>query len=168
MNEITPEEFARLFPNASASTVARNSGPLRQPKDCSAGKFIGVSKALRESHSPSKPKVLATPGMSEMERRLNKTEKRFLARLRAAGMEEANIGIQDVTFRLAFDLRYTPDFRTTIGLYGSSMTFWEVKGGFEREDAAVKIKMAAAKFPYFNFIKAVWKDGRWTETVIRP
>lgn len=164
MNEITPEEFARLFPNASASTIARNSGPLRQSKDCSAAKFIGVSQALRQSHSRSKPKVLATSGMSEAESRLNKTERRFLAELRSRTARYSYVGIQEITLRLGWDTRYTPDFNCVTDT--NTVQFFEVKG-FMRDDARVKLYTAAAKFPWFWFWLVKWKDGKWVETLVK-
>lgn len=117
-----------------------------------------------ESHS-SNPRTPRQP-VANTEDRLNKTEKRFLAVLRArTSPTYETIGIQEITLRLGFDLRYSPDFHTVSP--SGMITFYEVKGGFEREDAIVKLKAAAAKFPYFRFIKAVWKDGQWAETTIR-
>lgn len=155
VNEKDSAAFYEKFPELLA-------GKLNKTHGSSVGKAVGktlVEVLIREMEALPPP-----TGESEMERRLNKTEKRFLAVLRSRNYKL--IGIQEITLRLAFDLRYTPDFHT--GYYGGSITFWEVKGGFEREDARVKIKMAAAKFPHCQFIKAVWKDGLWTETVIRP
>lgn len=105
---------------------------------------------------------------------LNKTEARFLAMLKA---EQPNkyVGCQNITFRLAHDLRYTPDFWICPGfddgmLGVKKMTFWEVKGPFIREDSMIKLKTAAAMFPMFTFILAQEqeKDGQWTTKTIPP
>lgn len=124
-----------------------------------------VQNLILQSAVELPPKVT---GASTMEERLNKTEKRFLERLRRLYYPPAYyLGIQEITIRLGFDLRYTPDFHVC-RFESGSLYFYEVKGGFEREDAAIKIKMAAAKFPFWQFVKAVWKDGVWTETIVRP
>jgi hypothetical protein len=56
-----------------------------------------------------------------------------------------------VTLKLAKDTRYTPDF--FVVLYDGAIQCHEVKG-FWRDDAKVKIKVAAEKFKHFIFIAA--------------
>lgn len=149
VNEKDSAAMYEKFPQLRAGKLNKTLGKTQ------VDVFTGTLEVLRPPPT----------GESEMERRLNKTEKRFLAVLRDRKYQ--TIGIQEITLRLAFDLRYTPDFHT---FYAPTdlFTFWEVKGGFEREDAAVKIKMAAARFPHWQFVKAVWEEGLWTETVVRP
>ena len=53
-----------------------------------------------------------------------------------------------VTLKLADDTRYTPDFYV-LELDGS-VSLIEVKG-FMRDDALVKLKVAASQFPEFRF-----------------
>lgn len=53
-----------------------------------------------------------------------------------------------LTLKLADDTRYTPDFYV-LELDGS-VSLTEVKG-FMRDDALVKLKVAAAQFPEFRF-----------------
>ena len=53
-----------------------------------------------------------------------------------------------LTLKLADDTRYTPDFYV-LELDGS-VSLVEVKG-FMRDDAAVKVKVAATEFPEFRF-----------------
>jgi hypothetical protein len=70
-----------------------------------------------------------------------------------------SVDYEAVTFKLAPDTRYTPDFMvlTTTG----GIEFHEVKG-FMEDDAWVKIKVAAEKFPMFVFVlvrKKAKKDG---------
>jgi len=66
-----------------------------------------------------------------------------------------------VTLKLADDCRYTPDF--AVMLRDGSLECHEVKG-FWRDDARVKIRVAAAKFP-FRFLAVtqipVRKGGGW-------
>jgi hypothetical protein len=110
---------------------------------------------------------LPVPIRKSVEERLNKTERRWLAVLRERAYER--IGIQDVTLRLANGVRYTSDFSAVTKCeVGRFLTLYECKGGFEREDSWIKLKMAASQFPVFRFVKAQWKDGQWTETEIKP
>jgi hypothetical protein len=62
-----------------------------------------------------------------------------------------------IALKLAKDTRYTPDFavQTVSGI----IELHEVKG-FWRDDARVKIKVAAAMFP-FKFIAITRKGGEW-------
>ena len=93
--------------------------------------------------------------------RLNKTEARWRDVL--VSRKYRPVWEQAIRLKLAERLHYTPDFASILC---GVLTFWEVKGAFERDDAIVKLKSAAKLFPDFNFIKAQWKNGKWTETFI--
>ena len=94
---------------------------------------------------------------------MNKTERAF-----ALGLEaERRAGrivvwrFEAITLKLAFDTRYTPDFYV---LYPSgNAVFYETKG-FMRDDANVKLKVAARQFPEFCFVLV--QKGVHTE--VRP
>ena len=62
-----------------------------------------------------------------------------------------------LTFKLAADTRYTPDF-VVIG-EDDTLECHEVKGFF-RDDAKVKIKVAADLFP-FHFRLVRWQEKQW-------
>ena len=98
------------------------------------------------------------------EARLNGTERAYLAELRRMGL--AFVGVQCVTFKLADDCRYSPDF-LTVNRDGL-LTAIEVKG-FWRDDARVKVKVAARLFPFIAFV-AVRKSagGAWNYEEIKP
>lgn len=67
-----------------------------------------------------------------------------------------------VTLKLADDTRYTPDF--AVMLANGELEMHETKG-FMRDDAWVKLKVAAEKFPFrFRLVKR--EKGAWTERVI--
>lgn len=87
---------------------------------------------------------------------LNKTERAFGEWLLASAPADALIHTQAVTFRLANGCRYTPDF--VVSVPDQKPVVYEVKG-FMREDAAVKIKVAAAAYPWMTFV-LVWRKGR--------
>ena len=94
--------------------------------------------------------------------RMNKTEARYaqyLAALQAVG-EVNRYYFEPVRFRLADRTTYTPDFMVVVL---DRVEFHEVKGGFVRDDARVKFKVAREMFPAFGWMMAQWKDGKWTK-----
>jgi len=64
---------------------------------------------------------------------------------------------EGVKLRLADYTFYTPDFFIT---YRDHFEVMEVKG-FWRDDARVKIKVAAAMYPFFKFVAVQWKKRQW-------
>lgn len=74
-------------------------------------------------------------------------------------------GFEEITLRLGDDCRYTPDF-WSLG-DDDVIEFDEVKG-FWRDDAKVKIRVAAEKFPQFRF--RAWRrvKGRWERETFGP
>ncbi len=146
---LTRDQFAQ----ASASFRARNPhlfpadavpGPDKPPED--AGKAIS-----------SHPK----PRQGSGQRKLNKTEQRWLGVLEERGIVAR---YEAIRFRLAPKTTYTPDF---YGLsHNDRLTFWEVKGPFIRDRAMQKPKIAAAMFPEFDFVLAQWIGGEWKETML--
>lgn len=99
------------------------------------------------------------------EARLNKTERGWLAVLRP-DPQTVWVGIQNMTLKLADDTRYTPDF---FSLNREGRLFaWEVKGFF-RDDAKVKIKVAARAFPWIRFVLVRReKGGAWKTEDVNP
>lgn len=79
--------------------------------------------------------------------RMNKTERRRALELEALRRAGKIIAwhYEGVTLKLADDTRYTPDFMVIED--DGSIAFEETKG-FLRDDALVKIKVAAALFPF--------------------
>jgi len=64
-----------------------------------------------------------------------------------------------VTLKLADDCRYTPDFMVIED--DDTVTFVETKGHW-RDDAKVKIRVAAEKFPMFRFEAWSKTNKIWT------
>jgi hypothetical protein len=96
------------------------------------------------------------------EQKLNKLETAWLAEMRRRNYEW--IGVQNITLKLADDLRYTPDFSAKVG---GDLVFFETKGFF-RDDARGKLKTAARQFPLFRFVLVTKEKMQWTETPVKP
>lgn len=110
---------------------------------------------------------------------MNKTEARYathLGLLKLAGEIEC-FDFETVTLKLAKDLRYTPDF--VVLTPSLEIEFHECKAGIKQktrdglkqltgkveplftDDAKVKIKMAAERFPYLKFCVVYENAGNW-------
>lgn len=91
---------------------------------------------------------------------MNKTEAKFdveyLYPRKLAG-EIIAYHFEAVKLRLANNTFYTPDFLIA---YPTHFEFIEVKG-FWRDDARVKIKVAAQQFPNFKFKAVQLKQKQW-------
>jgi hypothetical protein len=100
------------------------------------------------------------------EAKLNRTEREYLAMLRAAHGATEWVGTQCLTLKLGDDCRYTPDFI----VLDNAGVLWahETKGGFTRDDALVKLKTAARKFSWIRFVLATKKGGVWQTKEISP
>jgi hypothetical protein len=101
------------------------------------------------------------PKRAPLVRGMNKTERRFADYLdemkRRGGVRWW--AFEAVKLKLAPSTYYTPDF---LVMSPSGIAFYEVKG-FWRDDARVKIKVAAAMFP-FPFFAVRWSKGWLYET----
>lgn len=86
----------------------------------------------------------------------NKTEAAYarVLELRRMGGEIAWFAFEGITFKLADDTRYTPDF--AVMLADGTMEMHEVKGSLDyiQDDAKVKIKVANDMFPFRFFLVA--------------
>lgn len=98
------------------------------------------------------------------ESNLNKLESAWLAVIRA-DITLAWIGVHAMTFKIGDDCRYTPDFMA-LNIDGELIAY-ETKG-FMRDDARVKLKVAARMFPFVGFVLVERKAGAWICTEIQP
>lgn len=123
---------------------------------------------LVKSPVPLPPAVTAVTMLAKIkpstdEGELNKWERDYLAHMRALLIPW--IGIQCITFKLAHDTRITPDFSYVD--FEGRMTMVDVKG-WQREDALIKMRVAARQFPMFDWqIVKKTKDG-WDVTKVKP
>jgi hypothetical protein len=96
--------------------------------------------------------------------RMNKTECRFRDEILEPALRAGEIrryAFEALNLRLGEHTFHRPDFYvvTTEG----RIEIREVKGGFIREDAKTKFKMAAAQFPEFCWQMWQWANRRWTK-----
>lgn len=98
----------------------------------------------------------AKPRLRQSSKGPNKTEAAFEQWLRA-NMRDHHHHPQGLTFRLANGVRYTPDFASFSKSTGYLICH-EVKGHM-RDDAAVKLKVAAGLYPGVCF-RLVTRRGR--------
>lgn len=98
---------------------------------------------------------------------MNRTEAAYgevLAARQASG-EVVAYWFQGVTLKLGDDCRYTPDY--FVMLADDSLECHEVKG-FMRDDALVKVKVAARLYPFlFRVVRKV-KGGGFTIDAVKP
>lgn len=143
----------------------------RIQKQIQAEDGVGQARSIEKRHGNSNPALppkhrdplLACNRIKTPEEELNKTERSYLNMLRFRFPYQP-IMIQSITLRLAHNTKYTPDFAYTLPT--GALVLCEVKGAFVRDDAMVKLKTAANKFPQFTFIKAQYKKGQWTEQLM--
>ena len=96
---------------------------------------------------------------------MNRMEKAFAGRLelfKKSG-EITDYRFEAVTLRLTPKTTYTPDFLVVT----DHITLYEVKG-FRRDDAMVKLKVAAEMFPFFEFILVTQDRQGWKYTAVKP
>ena len=92
---------------------------------------------------------------------MNKLETAYaweLERLRRDHLKVLSYEYEAITLHLAPRTTYTPDFMVMTN--DGEIEFHEVKG-FMRDDAAVKLKVAAAKFWHFRFFLVKSGKGGW-------
>ncbi len=91
---------------------------------------------------------------------MNKTEEAYARRLNAQMLSGEIISwrYEPISFRLAYRCQYLPDF---LVVTRDELQIHEVKGGFVREDAWIKWKMAAEQNPEFRFYLCMYSGGRW-------
>lgn len=154
-NKLTPNQLTRLFPNASKSLIRANTDSHDEAKKESL-------ESMKASY-PMTTSIVCT--LSEDEYKLNKLEKAWLATRRLQeGVNNPFIGIQCLTFKLGSDCRFTPDF---IEIIAGKLVAWETKGFF-RDDAKVKLKVAARMYPWVSFRLVTRKNKEWKIEEIKP
>jgi hypothetical protein len=147
----SPPKTAKQINAGKIGEVILDAGSAANP----APQLVGASDAL-----PARVEFKIRKNTDE--EKLNKTEKAYLAYLR--GLNPQWLGIQNLTLKLGDDTRYTPDFVAidSTGVFHAR----EVKGFF-RDDAKVKIKVAARQFPWIRFTLAFKNGSGWKHEEVK-
>lgn len=105
---------------------------------------------------------LPVKGLAPRRGRMNKTEMEYRDSLEAARLAGEVLGYEFETLklRLADGAWYCPDF--VVFRADGDIQCVEVKGGFVREASMVRLKVAAERFRFFEFVLAQKKDGEWS------
>lgn len=96
--------------------------------------------------------------------KMNKLETAFFEYLKTTGSLE-DIYPQGITLRLANGCRYTPDFSV---FAEECLVCYETKGPFFREDAKIKLKVAAHQYPQIRFYLVQKIEGQWRIEKVLP
>jgi len=111
----------------------------------------------------AKPAKKAGPRIRQNSDGLNKTEQAFFDYLKSA-FPHRFVNAQALTLKIGNGCRYTPDFSVASFHDGEpgDVQCYEVKGHM-RDDAAVKIKVAASAFPWITFflVSRAKQGGGW-------
>lgn len=97
------------------------------------------------------------------EAKLNKTEREYFAYVKRLGHQW--VGCQSITLKIGDDCRFTPDFGVLTS--DGKLQCHEVKG-FWRDDAKVKIKVAARQFSFIEFIVVQKNKQGWSFESVKP
>jgi hypothetical protein len=120
-----------------------------------------VKTLFAKGELPAKPRI-----RQSSKPLLNKLETEFRNELRMLGWK--TVLCQAVKLRLANGVWYTPDF-ITFGIPNTSqpqMVAWEIKGKHIWEDSIVKLKVAAAQYPMFEWRLAHKGTGAWGYQIV--
>lgn len=140
--QITTEELRRLFPKGVSDAVLKRN---------------------QSTYSPITPAPVKIEPITDVAK-LNKTETAYHAYLKCLG--DVWIGVQCITLKLANDCRLTCDF-FALDKEGNLRAI-DTKGGFWREDAKIKINVAARMYPWITFIVAHKEKNGWRHEIIKP
>ncbi len=159
--------------NWTAADLAAHYAKLSQGQRVALKESFGVDAASFEKHAPKATGRIPVP------KGMNKTEQTYSAYLdeqKAAGAVLWS-GYEPLTFKLAHDCRYTPDFAVLMADH--SITMIDTKAGIRskagastylcEEDSKIKIRVAARLFPFFKWAIA-YKDkrtGEWIEVIFQ-
>lgn len=124
-------------------------------------KSLGIERYWPDKATKIALPETAPPLSKAVDDGMNKLERAFWGHLQEALKRNEFVAAmrEPMTLKLAGRTTYKPDFMT-FAIFNNAMCFWEVKG-FMRDDAAVKLKVAAASFPYFRWVLVQRDRRRW-------
>lgn len=144
------EQLEQMLARASRSVQALNRDLARI---CPAPEEITAAAKTKEKRIRQSSQPLS-----------NKLETRFGGYLHMLH-PRAVIWEQSITFRLANGVRYTPDW---VMCEDSRLSIFEIKGPRAWDDAIVKIKVAASRYPQLDWFLAWEENGIWKSQALYP
>lgn len=144
---LTEEQYEALMQKRTQEARERAES-AEQPAES-----MGIAKPAEEV--PSGPKFKS------------KAEARY-AEILEAQRRDGNIRgwrYEGITLRLADGVRYSPDF--VVFMNGGRMRLVEVKGGYFRDDARIKLRVAVEMYPDFSWLLVWAKKGRFEPELLR-
>jgi hypothetical protein len=154
--------MARTAPEAKGSMTPTELENLKQKPDFRKRNPHLFCKPVMDdddAHQIAKP---GKPRLRQKTKGPNKLEAEWGKRLGSGGVD--CVRHNAIAFRLANGVVYWPDWT---GRVVGMPCAWEVKG-FMRDDAAVKLKVAASLYPEVRWF-LVWKEGKeWKEQEVLP
>lgn len=122
-----------------------------------SGEPVGVRRQEKVAQT-----VTQAPQQPPKRGEMNKTERRYLEEIilpceRLGGVRWW--GFEALTFKIGEGVRYTPDF-VVLNADGTLYAV-EVKGGYVRDDATVKFKVAAGLYPWISWDMLQYAQGLW-------
>lgn len=146
---MTPDQIKSAVPRASASFLALN----------------GLSWSFKAANAPTGQ---GKARIRQNSAGLNKTEQAFFDWLKATYPNRTHYS-QAITLKLGNGVRYTVDFVSVLQ-YARGEAFlnaYECKG-FARDDAIVKLKVAASMYSWLIFHLVTRKGGTWQIQEVLP
>lgn len=134
------------------------------PMDLAVDNKTGRAKAMKPAAGHAVPAKVSAAAPASSPRYRSKLEAAFACKLELGRRAFALVRWwhEPFSLRLAAKTFYRPDFLVQSG---ETLTIYEVKG-FRRDDAMVKLKVAARLFPCFRFVLVEREKGQWIETAI--
>lgn len=158
---LTEEEYLKLVADRNADhAVAMERRKISNPVPPQGEPSEGNSLAPPKEKTPPTGQISQFAVTTPSKPKMNKLESDYSQLLdhRKRTGEILDWRFEAITLKLGFDTRYTPDFMVIN--CKCEIEFHETKG-FMRDDANVKIKIAAGMFP-FRFILVKKEQGELT------
>lgn len=146
-----------------AGAAARLASDEHVPLDASIARIVGLPPGVKTDKPTPLQRMQALGRLGTG--RMNKTEAAYaqLLDVQRHGGSILWFRFEGVKLRLADNTFFTPDFAVIAG--DAQLEFHEVKG-LMRDDANVKIKVAAAQYPFIFKIVRKAKGGAWNITTV--
>ena len=153
LTKCNPALARRILAQMQAEDAKRDAAKgILTPEMIIAGACKSMSESYRKATAPKPPTLIRQNTKGP-----NKLEAAFAAVLRAEN-PGVQIREQAVTLQIGNGVRYTPDMMI---IEPGRLEAFETKAGLFRDDAKVKLKIAASVWPQITFTLVWRKAGAW-------